>query len=174
MKATYQFRYTPELLDTMYARYRTHRDHQSPDRFGYFLGVLGFGLLFTLYIHHSRWFGMVLYGLITGFIIPVVRNDLRFRRWRAKKTLPGLPSLTTVLSDEGVVVNAGREVATVPWSLIAAASRFRDGILLDQTPIFRWLPDSALTGARPDEVTDLVRTKVRTFQSLQTDAASGG
>jgi hypothetical protein len=39
----------------MFARYRTRIARRSPDRFGYFPGLLDFALLYVNGIHHFEW-----------------------------------------------------------------------------------------------------------------------
>jgi hypothetical protein len=98
------------------------------------------------------------------FAISLLLLGRTLLHWRAKKAFAKADAreTTCVLSEEGISIEGPLAQSKEAWSLYPRALRFSDGILLMRSERSRlWLPDSALHGASPKEVTDLVQSKTR-------------
>ena len=83
-------------------------------------------------------------------------------RWRIKANESKFKELTYTLSNEGVFVHDSLSESKLSWGAYPSTVRFADGILLVRTRFFSvWLPDAALQGATPQEVTALVQSKTQ-------------
>lgn len=90
-------------------------------------------------------------GGLGGFIIGKLLVPGRIKR------LPGYGTeVHTVLNDEGLLASDANARTTLKWAAFTRVVRFPDGIMFLRGRVLRWLPDSALQDATPEEATAFV------------------
>jgi hypothetical protein len=165
MNATYRF--TPDVRYYYQSRRRFERQRPffSRQPVGSLLSVFPIVVVwFALWLAAPELEAAVRYLFLYGFAIYAVAliaiQGLLY--WRIKVNASKVAELTFALSEEGISASHATAQSTIAWETWPRAVRFRDGMMLLRTRFHRvWLPDSALQGATPDEVTQLVQSKVR-------------
>ena len=103
---------------------------------------------------------LFIYGFVLYVIVFAAIEGALY--WRIKANESKFTEITFTLSEEGVSASDAMAQSKIAWGAYPCAVRFCDGLMLLRTRLHRvWLPDSALHGATPDEVTKLVESKVR-------------
>ena len=68
-------------------------------------------------------------------------------------------SIAISLDDAGLRASEPHAQASFEWAAFTRVARFADGFLFVRGRVIRWLPDSALTNATPEEALAFVRSK---------------
>jgi len=107
-------------------------------------------------------------GGIVGFIIGKLLLPIRLKRSPEFGT-----KVTVVLNDEGLIASGPDVQTTLNWPAFTRVARHSDGILFLRGRVLRWLPDTALQNATPEEATSFVRSKTSPRRNRLTNAWSG-
>jgi hypothetical protein len=164
MNATYRF--TPDVRYYFASRRRFERQRPLLLRqpVGSLLSVLPILILwFVLWLVNPELERAVRYLFAFGFAIYAVALVAMqgFLYWRVKANESKFTEMTLTLSEDGVSVSDAITQSKIAWEAYPRAVRFHDGMMLLRTRFHRiWLPDSALQGATPQEVAELVRSRV--------------
>ena len=164
MNATYRF--TPDLRYYFVSRRRYERQRPFLLRqpVGSLLSALPILILwFVLWLVNPELEGAVRYLFVFGLAIYagalVTMQGLLY--WWIKANESKFTQLTLTLSEDGISVGDAITQSKMAWKAYPHAARFHDGMMLWRTRFNRiWLPDSALQGATPEEVAELVRSRV--------------
>jgi hypothetical protein len=68
-------------------------------------------------------------------------------------------TVAVTLDGEGLHATEPHAQVSLAWRAFTRVTRFKDGILLVRGSVIRWLPDTALQNATPEEVVAFVRSK---------------
>jgi hypothetical protein len=80
--------------------------------------------------------------------------------WRIKRSPNYGATVSVTLDGEGLHAIEPHAGASFAWAAFTRIARFEDGILFVRGRVIRWLPDSALRNATPEEVLAFVRSKM--------------
>ena len=151
--------------------YRTAYDRygrQKPNRYrrATFLTVIGAALLLAWVYGRSSsalWTpipGLALIGGVCGGIVAYASTRVLLPL-RVKRS-PGYGVTIIVNLDEaGWHGKEPHGQASLDWAAFTRVARFADGFLFLRGRVMRWLPDSALTNATPEEAVAFVRSKTQ-------------
>jgi hypothetical protein len=96
-------------------------------------------------------------GVVGGTTAYAFGRILLPRRIKRSPNYGATVSLT--LDGEGLHATEPHARVSLAWAAFTRVTRFEDGILFVRGSVIRWLPDSALQNATPEEVLSFVRTK---------------
>jgi hypothetical protein len=99
-------------------------------------------------------------GLIGGALAAIL--DWALLPSRMKRFSPEYGTeVTIILGEDGLEALATHVREKLEWPAFSEGVRFPDGTMLLRGRIIRWLPDSALKDATPEQVSAFVRSKLR-------------
>jgi hypothetical protein len=101
--------------------------------------------------------GGVVGGVVGGATAYALGRILLPRRIKRSPNYGATVCLT--LDGEGLHATEPNARVSLAWAAFTCVTRFEDGILFVRGRVIRWLPDSALQTATPEEVLSFVRTK---------------
>lgn len=167
--------YNEEYILSSVERYRRQRQV-----YPWFIAVkiicaLGLALLIGIIIYGVlAWPGksgpLVLIALVfTVFFLLLgqgPRIDYFFLKRRLRKSPFYGDELKILISQDGVAVNTPRSQTSLKWSAFTRARRLASGFLLFTEPTtFHWWPDAALAQGTLEEVANLLRQNVASYES---------
>ena len=162
MIVTYSFVADWSFYRTALARY----PRQKPNRYRRIAVVTIIGaalLLVWAYCHFSGalWTHIVEKALVGGGAGGTAAYALAriFRPWSIKRSPNYGATITVTLDDNGLRAVEPHAQVSLDWKAFTRVSRFADGFLFVRGRLVRWLPDSALTNATPEDALAFVRSK---------------
>jgi len=162
MMVSYSFIANWSFYRTAYDRYGRQKPHRY--RKATFLTVIGAALLLACVYGRSSgalWTPIPELALIGGLSGGAgTYAAARFLLPRRIKRSPNYGATITVrLDDDGLHGSEPHAQASFHWAAFTRVVRFTDGFLFLRGNVMRWLPDSALTNATPEEALAFVRSK---------------
>jgi hypothetical protein len=164
MKIIYEFVVDLDFYRTAlsrYARQRPHR-HRQMIIFGASALVVACAWMYARAIN-AAWVlipEMTLIcgiaGGIVGFSIAKIMLPIRLKRAANYGA-----TITATLDEDGMSVVEPQAQASLKWAAFTRVALFADGTLFVRGRIVRWLPNSALQNATPEEASAFVRSRTR-------------
>jgi hypothetical protein len=159
---SYSFIANWSFYRTAFARY----GRQKPNRYRMTAVVIAIGAGLLLAWAYGRasgalWAPISESALIGGFFGGAgtyAANRYLLPR-RIKRSPDYGATITVRLDDEGLHGSEPHAQASLGWAAFTRVVRFTDGFLFLRGNVIRWLPDSALTNATPEEALAFVRYK---------------
>jgi hypothetical protein len=109
------------------------------------------------YIPKFALIGGVIGGVVGGATAYALGRILLPRRIKRSPNYGATVAVT--LDGEGLHATEPHAQVSLAWAAFTRVTRFKDGILFVRGSVIRWLPDTALQNATPEEVVAFVRSK---------------
>jgi hypothetical protein len=160
MDVTYKIRINADYYRTLIDRYYEQRPFvfRLPVQFG-FLALVA-ASLFVLAMDTSLGIKVVIAVVFAALIffggIAVTKWGI-YQRFRYRADFG--TDATVTISEMGLVADGRHVQGKWDWAAYPRAVRYPDGIMLLRRGVIRWLPDSAIVVGKPEDATDLARTK---------------
>jgi hypothetical protein len=162
MKVVYEFAADLDFYRTAsarYARQRPHR-HRQMITFASSAFVVACAWIYAR-ASHAAWVLIPQMALICGiaggtggFAVAKIMLPIRVKR------APNYgATIAATLDEDGLTAVEPQAQTNLKWAAFTRVAHFSDGILFVRGRVIRWLPDSALQNATPEEAVAFVRTK---------------
>jgi hypothetical protein len=161
MPFTYNIAVDSTYLRTTMQRYYRQRPFyiRPTGQFAIFGVILVIGWVFA-----SGWesvalnaLGAALVATLIGYFSVRIINVGVLARLKGKTEFGS--HITITMSEEGLSAVGPHVQTKWEWGAYPRSVVFSDGILLLRRGVIRWLPNSSLENAKPEDVVELVRTK---------------
>jgi hypothetical protein len=162
MTFSYSFTTDWNFYRTALNRYRLQKP--NPHRTNVVMAVAGVILLLA-WIYgrssHAFWAPIPKFALIGGVVGGTLGYAFTrlFLRFRLKRSPSYGVVVTVTLDDEGLHAAEPHARTSMEWAAFTRVSRLNDGMMFARGRVARWLPDSALQNATPEEVLVFARSK---------------